>query len=252
MSEDSKLTDNAKQLSPDDDGDDDIIPSIFGTHLPSGNANVKACIFGMLYFGNDSDLATLKAGCPEIQTAVDKNPSQFETCTDMKWVKFHDTDKGSDIEVTEEGASAVCIKPKKYRGPLWGTVRAARWSPPGAPASATVRVDRTGRSVAIGVLTDRYADCRRDWEGEMWESSDAWCYTSTGAIYHDEELLRRPDLPPLTPGSMMRVTVNRRVTFLLQLAGRWAEQFAFDLPPQCGNIALGVTPWHGSKVTLLP
>merc|ERR1711964_243272 len=97
-------------------------------------------------------------------------------------------------------------------------------------------------------LTDRYAD----WERSMRDSPWAWYYSRTGNVWHNREILRE-DLPRLVPGSVVRVTLDaRRVTFLLKVDEAWAEQFAFTLPEQCGNISLGVSLWYDGKVTLLP
>jgi len=254
-----------------DAGDDDGLRSDTSTALRTNLLpdSVKATILGMCYAASDAELDKLKVpwvwpenrldkwglklpifnlevACNEIRELVDSYPAEF---VQMQWTDFCECDLAHiQLASTAEGCSGTNSS-RDYES-LDGTVRAARWSVPGGPASATIRVDEVGYAVYIGVLTDQYEPTRlgyKDWEQSMTESSYAWSYGKFGRIFHDERSCKR-DLSPLVPGSIVKVTLDaHRVIFTVDDN----VQHTVTLSEHCSNITLGVTLCAQSKVTLL-
>lgn len=115
-------------------------------------------------------------------------------------------------------------------------------------ATGTVRVDlvRPGGWVEVGVVTSEYyggRDCNFDkW---MSRSSHAWCYYTSGIIFHAGEKVKE-GLPMLITGSEITVTLKEgTVTFTNE-----NTIHSFQLPEKCGRISLGVTA-SDATVTLL-
>jgi len=171
--------------------------------------SVTAIILGMCYYAKDAELASLMAGSVEIGRAVNAHPTAF--VTDMKWSRFHESDKGRYINLTEDGRTAANDADETE----YSVVRARRWSLPSGQASATVRVDSITEHgfLSIGVISDRFTE----WDHDMWPSPWAWHYDADGQIWHNAVTVRE-DVPRLVTGSVVRVTLGaRRVRLLLKV-----------------------------------
>jgi len=205
---------------------------------------------GMRWHGNrneESKIAlavTLSSGAKVTIIPYEEEKNLGFYRTDIRWAEFHQPDAAPYIQLTDtRNSAAVSDDCPALEGSL---VRAA-WSSRGARAFATIRVDRVGRGLKIGVINDQYMHIAEASMELTFDSIVESAGIEAGESGSEDDGVRPVEL--LVPGSVVTVTLkDREVSFnvdgqTLQVRV-WCEG-------DNSKLTLGVKLYPGAKVTLL-